>query len=154
MATFAVATTYSPSSVSPLKPRRFGFHFASFLSSTTKLKCPSITTTTTTTLAVATHPTVSVNPNSDSNSNSNSNSNHVVLPSNESSERLLRVRHTVIGKPILWLLNNFVSLVSLTSFRHAVYRNINCIYFQVIEYKLQSLYIQFHMQQTYNNELT
>ncbi|KAL9314723.1 hypothetical protein ACSQ67_020175 [Phaseolus vulgaris] len=90
MATFAVATTYSPSSVSPLKPRRFGFHFASFLSSSTKLKCPSITTTTTTTLAVATHPTVSVNPNSDSNSNSN----HVVLPSNESSERLLRVRHT------------------------------------------------------------
>ncbi|KAK7354709.1 hypothetical protein VNO80_20177 [Phaseolus coccineus] len=86
MATFAVATTYSPSSVSPLKARRFGFDFGSFLSSTTKLKCPSITTTTT--LPVATHPTVSVNPSS------NSNSNHLVLPSNESSERLLRVRHT------------------------------------------------------------
>ncbi|XP_014501280.1 threonine--tRNA ligase, chloroplastic/mitochondrial 2 [Vigna radiata var. radiata] len=85
MATLAVATTYSLSSIAPLKARcRFGFRFGSFLSSNTKLKCSSIATTTT--LAVATDPTVSVNPNS--------NPNRVLLPSNESSERLLRIRHT------------------------------------------------------------
>jgi len=96
MGSLAVATTYSPSSIAPLRARcRFGFHFASFLSSTTKLKCPSIATRTT--LAVATDPTVSVNPNP------NPNPNQLLLPSNESSERLLRIRHTVIGKPILWL---------------------------------------------------
>lgn len=99
MATLAVATTYSLSSIAPLKARcRFGFRFGSFLSSNTKLKCSSIATTTT--LAVATDPTVSVNPNS--------NPNRVLLPSNESSERLLRIRHTVMGKPILWLLGLFV----------------------------------------------
>ncbi|BAT91437.1 hypothetical protein VIGAN_07003400 [Vigna angularis var. angularis] len=85
MATLAVATTYSLSSIAPLKPRcRFGFRFGSFLSSHTKLKCSSIATTTT--VAVATDPTVSVNPNS--------NPNRVILPSNESSDSLLRIRHT------------------------------------------------------------
>ncbi|RDX74019.1 Threonine--tRNA ligase, chloroplastic/mitochondrial 2 [Mucuna pruriens] len=82
MATFVVATTLSPSSIVPLTARRcfgFGFGFGSFLSPTTKPKCPSITT-----LAVATHPSVSVNPNP----------NHLVLPSNQSSESLLRIRHT------------------------------------------------------------
>jgi len=125
MATLAVATTYSPSSIAPLKaPCRFGFQFASFLSSTTKQKCPSITTTT---LDVATQPTVSVNPDT--------NPNQLVLPSNESSERLLRIRHTVMGNAILLL---------LTSFRHQVYRNVNCIYFFKLlfnsEYKLQPIY--------------
>ncbi|TKY49957.1 Threonine--tRNA ligase of chloroplastic/mitochondrial 2 [Spatholobus suberectus] len=86
MAAFAVATILSPSSIAPLKARR-RFGFGSFLTPTTRPRCPSITTTTTaTTLAVATHPSVSVNPNP--------NPNQLVLPSNESSERLLRIRHT------------------------------------------------------------
>ncbi|XP_020205841.1 threonine--tRNA ligase, chloroplastic/mitochondrial 2 [Cajanus cajan] len=90
MATFTVATTLSvsPSSITPLKARRrFRFGFGSFLSPTTKPKFPSITTTTTT-LAVATHPSVTINPNP------NPSPNRLLLPSNESSERLLRIRHT------------------------------------------------------------
>ncbi|KAL2340378.1 hypothetical protein Fmac_008318 [Flemingia macrophylla] len=84
MATLAVATTLSPSTIAPLKARRrFGFGF--FLSPTTKPKFPSITTTT---VAVATQPSVSINPNP------NPSLDLLVLPSNESSQRLLRIRHT------------------------------------------------------------
>ncbi|KAL2566264.1 hypothetical protein GLYMA_19G191200v4 [Glycine max] len=87
MATFAVATTLSTSSIAPLNARRgFGFGFGSFLSPTTKPKRPSITTT----LAVATDSSVCFNPNP----NPNPNPNQLVLPSNESSEMLLRIRHT------------------------------------------------------------
>ncbi|KAG4906809.1 hypothetical protein JHK82_055458 [Glycine max] len=64
--------------------RRFGFGFGSFLSPTAKPKRPSITTT----LVVAVDPSVSVNPNP--------NPNQLVLPSIESSERLHRIRHTLM----------------------------------------------------------
>ncbi|KAK7401334.1 hypothetical protein VNO78_12731 [Psophocarpus tetragonolobus] len=81
MATLAVAPL-SPYSAAPLNiRRRFGFRFGSFFSPTSNPKC-------TTVVAVATRPSVSVNPNP------NESSERLVLPSNESSESLLRIRHT------------------------------------------------------------